>query len=286
MLQTWNKDLKIILAVCLASVFMAVNINTFVQAGGLYPGGVTGLTILVQRLSEKFLGIHLPFSIVNFLLNMVPVYIGFRFLGKRFTLYSCLCIVLTGALTDILPTFAITYDTLLISVFGGIISGFAVSLCLQMDTTSGGTDFIAIYLSQKKGIDAWNLILAFNVVILLIAGFFFGWDKALYSILFQYTTTQMLQTLYKRYQKDTLFIVTDLPKEVCAGIYATSRHGATIIKGEGSFHLSERSLVYSVVSRDESKKVVHAIREIDPHAFINTIKTQELSGLFYQRPTG
>ena len=280
-----KNDFKIILAVCVASVLMALNINTFVQTGGLYPGGATGLTILIQRLSEKFLNIHLSFAVVNFLLNMIPIYIGFRYIGKRFTLYSCLMIVLTGILTDIIPSYIITYDILLISIFGGIINGFAISLCLRMDTTSGGTDFIAIYLSRKKGIDSWNIILYFNVVLLLVAGFSFGWDKALYSIFFQYTTTQVLHILYTRYQKKTLFIVTDNPKEVCDVIYATSRHGATILQGEGSFHLNERSLVYSVVSSDESKKVVNAIREVDPHSFINTVNTQELAGLFYQRPT-
>lgn len=281
----WKDDCKIILAVCVASVIMALNINTFVQTGGLYPGGATGLTILIQRLSEKFLDIHLSFAVVNFLLNMIPIYIGFRYIGKRFTIYSCLMIVLTGLLTDFIPSYIITYDVLLISIFGGIINGFAISLCLRMDTTSGGTDFIAIYLSRKKGIDSWNIILYLNVIILLIGGFSFGWDKALYSIFFQYTTTQVVHTLYTRYQKKTLFIVTDNPVKVCEIIYETSRHGATILKGEGSFHHNERSLVYSVVSSDESKKVVNAIREVDPHSFINTVKTQELAGLFYQRPT-
>ena len=79
--------------------------------------------------------------------------------------------------------------------------------------------------------------------------------------------------------------MTDKPQQVCDVIYATSRHGATILKGEGSFHHNERSLVYSVVSSDESKKVVNAVRGVDPHSFINTVKTQELAGLFYQRPT-
>ncbi len=285
MLFSWKDDSKTILVVCLASLLMALNINTFVQTGGLYPGGATGLTILIQRLAERFLDIRLSFAVVNFLLNMIPIYIGFRYIGKKFTLYSCLMIVLTGILTDLIPSYIITYDTLLISIFGGIINGFSISLCLRMDTTSGGTDFIAIYLSQKKGIDAWNVVLYFNVILLVVAGFTFGWDKALYSIIFQYTTTQVLHTLYQRYQKKTLLILTDNPQKVCEVIYATSRHGATILRGEGSFHLKERSLVYSVVSSDESKKVVHAVREVDPHSFINTIKTQELKGLFYQRPT-
>ena len=70
--------------------------------------------------------------------------------SKKFTLYSCLCIVLTSVLTDVIPGIAITSDVLLISIFGGIINGFAISLCLLMGSTTGGTDFISIYLSEQK----------------------------------------------------------------------------------------------------------------------------------------
>ena len=101
-------------------------------------------------------------------------------------------IVLTGILTDVMPVYVITYDILLISIFGGMISGAAVSMCLLMNATTGGTDFIAIYLSDKKGVDSWNMILGLNGIILLFAGFLFGWDKALYSIIFQYVSTQVL----------------------------------------------------------------------------------------------
>lgn len=282
---SWKQDSKILLMVVIASIIMAVNINTFVQTGGLYPGGVTGLTLLIQRFSEAFLGIHLSFAIVNFLLNLAPVYIGFRYIGKKFTLYSCLMIVLTGILTDLIPSYVITQDILLITVFGGIFNGIAVSLCLRSDTTSGGTDFIAIYLSQKKGIDSWNLILAFNIVQLVVAGYLFGWDKALYSIIFQYASTQVIQMMYKRFQKKTLFIVTTKPQEVSDIIFAKSHHGATILRGEGSFGHQERDIVYSVVSGDESKRVVRAVRRVDPEAFVNTFKTDEIKGLFYQRPT-
>ncbi len=278
-------DLKMFIAVSAASLIIALNINTFVQTGELYPGGVTGLAILVQRLTEKFLGVHLSFALLNTLFNLVPVYIGFRYLGTRFTFYSCVCILLTGVLTDILPTWVITYDVLLISVFGGIINGCAISLCLIADTTSGGTDFIAIYLNRYKGYDAWNLVLAFNVFLLITAGVVFGWDKALYSIFFQYVTTRIIEICYRRYQKKTLFIVTDKPVEICRALYDACHHGATILHGEGAYGRSEKNIVYSVVSGDESKTALAAAKKTDPAAFINIIKTQELSGIFYQRPT-
>ena len=85
-----------IIAVTFSAFLMALDTKTFVNTGGLYPGGVTGLTILIQRSVEMLIHVTLPFSLVNILLNAVPVYIGFRYIGKRFTLYSCLMIVLNS----------------------------------------------------------------------------------------------------------------------------------------------------------------------------------------------
>ena len=132
------------------SFIMAVNLKSFVRAGGLIPGGFNGLTRLIQEISVLLWHWEPPFSVINFILNAVPVVISFKFIGKKFTGYSCLMIVLTSVLTDIIPGYAITYDTLLISIFGGLINGFAISLCLNVGTTTGGTDFISIFLSQQK----------------------------------------------------------------------------------------------------------------------------------------
>lgn len=279
-----KKEVKRILVICLAALLMAANIKTFVRTGGLYPGGATGLTILIQRIGEMFFHVTIPYTVVNLVLNAIPVYIGFRYIGKKFTMYSCLMIVLTSVLTDLIPGVAITYDTLLISIFGGMLNGLAISMCLAVDATSGGTDFIAIYFSEKKGMDSFNAILLLNVVILTLAGILFGFDKALYSIIFQYASTQVLHVLYKKYQQQTLFIVTDKPKEVCEAIYKVSHHGATILEGEGSFEHCQRNVVYSVVAGSQSKKVIQAVRRVDGRAFINEVKTQQLTGHFYRKP--
>lgn len=279
-----KEDGKRVLVVCLAAVLMAVNIKSFVRTGGLYPGGATGLTILLQRIGELIFHVQIPYTIVNLLLNAFPVYIGFSYIGKKFTLYSCLMIVLTSILTDIIPVYVITYDTLLISVFGGMINGLVISMCLMMSATTGGTDFIAIYLSDKKGVDSFNIVLGLNAFIIGIAGIMFGWDKALYSIIFQYVSTQVLHTLYKKYQQQTLFIVTNRAKEVCAAIFEVSHHGATVLEGKGSYEHKERNVVYSVVSSAECKKVIRAVKAVDEEAFVNAIRTEQLYGRFYQKP--
>lgn len=279
-----SKILRIIIIV-IASAVMALNIKIFVRNAGLFPGGATGLTLLIQQTFERFLGVEVPYTVLNLAINAVPVYIGFRFIGRRFTLYSCIMIILTGIFTDMIPVIAITDDVLLATIFGGIFNGLAISLVLNVDATSGGTDFIAIYLSNKKGMDSFNLVLGINAAILTCAGLLSGWDKALYSIIFQYVSTQTIHVLYKKYQKHTLFIVTNHPAEVCSAISAVSHHGATVLEGEGSYEHCERNVVYSVVSSAESQKVINTVKAVDPKAFINAIETNQLSGRFYQRPT-
>ncbi len=270
--------------VALASVIMAVNIKSFVDAGGLFPGGFNGLTLLIQRSAQEFLGITLPFSLINFLLNAVPAVISFRLIGKRFTLYSCLMIVLTSVLTDFLPSFKLTDDVLLISVFGGIINGFAISLCLLGRATSGGTDFIAVALSERLNIDAWNYILFGNAAMLAVAGLLFGWDKALYSILFQFASTQVVHLLNPRYKRTTLFIISDKAEQIYEQIKDSTHHGATLFQGTGLYNGEPRSMIYSVIAGNQVKKVTKAVRAIDPHAFINILKTDQVAGNFYQRP--
>lgn len=264
---------------------MAVNIKTFVQAGNLLPGGATGLTLLIQRAVKLFFDLDIPYSPINILLNAIPAFIGFKFIGKKFTIYSCLMILLVGLFADLIPAYTITDDVLLVSIFGGIINGTAISICLSVEATSGGTDFIAIYMSEKKHMDSWNFVLGINAVILSVAGLLFGWDKALYSIIFQYASTQMIHLLFQHYQKETLLVVTKHPELVSEIIHAKSHHGATIIKAEGSYEHKETFIVYSVIGKDQYISIVSIIKQEDPDAFINTIDTESLTGRFFHKKT-
>ncbi len=280
-----DKSAPVRLAVVLiAAVIMALNIKILVKTGGLYPGGATGLTILIQGVFSKFLNMQIPYTLVNVLLNSIPVYIGFRYIGKKFTGYSLIMIFVSSILVDLIPPFVLTNDILLISIFGGIINGVAIALCLSVDATSGGTDFISIFLSQKSGRDSFNIILIFNVVILLLAGLLFGWDKALYSIIFQYASTQMLHLLYRNYQQVTLFVVTTKPEEVSGMIYKMSRHGATIMDGRGSYLGQKKYVVYSVIDAPDARNIEKKVHALDDQAFVNCITTREIRGNFYFRP--
>ncbi|MDR1635942.1 MAG: YitT family protein [Treponema sp.] len=279
--------------VLIGALLMSFNINTFVHAGGLLPGGFTGLTLLIQEIALRYGNIRLPFSLVNYTLNAVPAIICFRYIGKRFTLYSCLMILVSGFLTDWMPSTGIApmlsgflqlHDTLLSAVFGGLLNALSISFCLWAGATSGGTDFIAIFISEKFRKDAWNHIFAGNCAILALAAYLFSLEKALYSIIFQFTTTMALSVLYRGYQQRTLLIITCKPEEVYTLIRDITNHGATSFQGLGNYEKTGRTMLYSVVSANEVDELVRAIRNLDGKAFINVLKTEQINGSFYLRP--
>ena len=103
----------------------------------------------------------------------------------------------------------------------------------------------------------------------------------MYSIVFQFISTQVLHLLYRKYQETTLFIVTNKPKEIVDTIASISGHSSTI-EGEGSYEHCERNVVYSVTSAQESSHVVKAVKTTDPKAFVNVIRTQQVQGRFYR----
>ena len=270
--------------VLIAAIIMGFNNKIFVSAGGLYPGGFSGITFLIQRICDQYYGIHIPFTLVNLSLNAIPAVISYKFIGKRFTLLSCVVILMSSFLTDIIPPMPLTDDVLLICIFGGIINGAGVALCLRARATSGGTDFIAVALSERMNIDCFNYIFAGNVCVLGIAGMLFGWDKALYSIIFQFTSTQIVQMLNPRYQRVTMFIVSQRAEDIYNAIKTPTHHGGTLFRGTGLYNGQEQDMIYTVVTTDQVKTISKAAKEVDPKAFINVVRTEQIIGRFYTRP--
>ncbi len=273
-----------LLLIVIGSTLYAVGLVCFARPAGLFPGGFTGLSLLIQESCQRYAGFTPPYSVLSLTLNFVAAAICFRYIGKRFALFSMLAVAITSVLTDLIPVYAFSADPLLCSVFGGLVNGLAISLCLRADASTGGTDFISIYLAEKSGKDAFNYILGGNVAMLAVAGLLFGWERALYSMIYQFCTTQALHALFRRYQHRTLWIVTDRPDEVYAIIRDSTHHGATLFQGTGLYRNEPRSMIYTVLSGDDIRRVVRDVRQADPHAFINAQRTDSLTGRFYRKP--
>jgi len=278
--------------IVLGATMQAFTISTFIRAGNIIPGGFTGMTLLTQEVFLRYLGMSIPFSIVLFAMNAVPAAVCFKVVGKTFTLFSALVVVITGFLTDLMPVAIVSFfaahlhNPLLAAVFGGMLSGLGTIVCLNADAVAGGTDFIAISVSEKYNKDAWNYIFAGNFAVLAVAGIMFSLEVALYSIIFQFAMTMTLNSLYRGYQQQTMLIVTGQPAEVYRLIREKTNHAATSLSGTGLYGGTEKTVLYSVVHANETAPLIRAIREADADAFINVIKTEQVNGKFFRRPKG
>ena len=282
--KVWKKHITSFICVLVASIIMSINIKSFVRAGDLIPGGFTGLSLLIQRSCSVFFQLELPYSLINISLNAVPAFIGFKIIGKKFTSYSVLMIVLNSFLVDLIPVTPITYDPLLVSVFGGILNGIAIVIALYGKASSGGTDFIAVYLSNKLKKPSWNFVFGINVVILTTGGFLFGFEAAMYSIIFQFVSTQVIERLHRRDHKVTLLIITKEGETIGQELLEYTHHGVTQFEGQGCYLKENKTMLYTVVGADEVKDVVQLIKALDPHVFINIINSEGVTGRFYQEP--
>ena len=177
-----------------------------------------------------------------------------------------------------------TDDLLLISVFGGVITGVSTGIVLRNNASSGGTDFIAIWLSSVYNKPTWNYIMAFNAVILIEAGLLFGWNQALYSIIYQFVNTQIINIMHQRYKYTRLDIVTNLPDEVCAVIFKTVHHGITKVRCEGAYSGTEHWLLLVTINTYQITEVIRSIKEADPKCFITICNVERIIGNYYQTP--
>lgn len=279
-----REDITKVLAVLLSAFVYSIALKVFVNAGDLFPAGFSGIAQLLVRIFSTYLHIDIPFSLIYLLLNVGPTILVFRHVGKRFTVLSMLQYISVSFFVAVMPQFPITDDLLLIAVFGGIVAGIGNSIALTNDASTGGTDFLAIYASSKYNLPTWNYVMMANACVLAIAGLLFGWEKAMYSIIYQFCNTSMVAKIHMRYQLRTLFIVTENPEEVCDAIFHACRHGITKLWGEGGYSHSPKSFLYLTCNAFQVGEIVHHIKKTDPYAFINVMKTEKVIGNYYQQP--
>lgn len=280
-----KSDIKTALGVVLGSVLIAANMKLMLRSGNMIPAGFSGIVVLIQEISLAFFNIEIPFTPISLLLNIFPAYMCYKTVGKRFTLFSCISVVFIALITDLIPKASLTDDRLLIAVFGGIVAGFGSSLILNSGACSGGTDFLSMHFSVKSGISTFNTVFACNCVLILISGVIFGMESALYTVIYQFVCTKTINFLYQRFSKKTLFIVTEKPQEVADTIMATTHHTCTILNSAvGSYSGKQTHVVYAIVGSSESETVRRLIKGTDSNCFINTLNSDSVTGLFYQRP--
>ena len=245
-------------AVIVSALLQTFVIEAFIKPAGLLSGGFTGIAILVDRVTS-LCGFSFPTS-----LGMV-VFLSSVFLR----------------IFEFAPIFD---DRILNVIYGGVLYGFGIVLALRGNASSGGTDFIALYVSNKTGNSIWSQVFVGNVILLCIFGTIFGWDYAGYSILFQFIGTKVISTFHHRYERVTLQITTAKGPELAEKYVEAFRHGISCVDAIGGYSKKQMYLLHTVVSSYEVADIISLLREADEHVIVNTLRTQQFYGTFYRPP--
>lgn len=272
-----------IIMITVSSFVQAYSIEVFIKPSKLITGGFTGLALLFNMIFEEFnMNVSVQFLLVA--LNLPVALLCVREISKKFVFLSILQIVMSSLFLQTF-TFKPIFSTIELNItIGAVIYGMQLVLALKVGGSTGGTDFIALYISNRINRSIWLYVFLFNMMIILIFGYRFGWDGAGYSIVFQFITTKIVDTFYNRYHRITIHIITKKGDQVIKHYLENHRHGMTKLSGLGAYSGENVDLLYTVVSVYEVGDVVNTILERDNHAIINTFKTEHFYGKFYIPP--
>jgi len=256
------------LLIILGGFVQALALRTFLIPSQLVGGGISGIAQLLHYLWRT------PVGLITMLANIPLFIIGWRFLGgPRFALRTILSVVSFTVFTDILIALTgqapFTDDILLNSLYGGIILGIGLGLVYLGRGTSGGTDILTRILNQRLGMSVSLAYMITDSVAVLLAGFFFGWDKSLYGLIMIYLSGVAADMVSQGTNViREAMIITDETGKVVSAISEELGRGTTIINAKGGYTMKDRPIIFCVVSAGEVIRLKTIVRDADPDAFM------------------
>lgn len=264
-------------AVVISALLQTFLIQAFIEPANLLPSGFTGVAVLLDRITSLG-GVRIDTSMAMLALNIPVALMCWSSISKRFVLFSMAQVALSSAFLYLFDFSPLLGDKMMLLVFGGVISGLSIAIALKSGASTGGTDFIALWVSNRTGKTIWGFIFAFNCLILVLFGWMFGWDNAAYSIVFQFISTKTIDSFYHRYDRVTLQITTRLADEVMTAYVDHFQHGISCAEVVGGFSRDRMYLLHTVVSTYESQDIIKLVCDVDPNAVINIFHTLNFVG--------
>lgn len=276
----YTEEIKKIFIIILGALLNAIAMNFFLIPANVYASGFAGVAQLVSSIVESFTPFTISTGILIFLLNVPVTILAWVKIGKAFTIYSFLSVFLLSAFMEVIPVMQLSSDIILNAVFGGVIGSAGVALTLKYGASTGGMDIIAMVLSRMKDKSIGTFLLFINGSIIISAGFLFGAEKALYTLIALYVSTRVIDAIHTSHEKLTVYIVTNKSEALTEAIHANLVRGITLLPAKGAYTKEDKEMLMMVITRYELYDIEHIIKEVDPEAFTNIVETTNVFGLF------
>ncbi len=265
----WNLGL-----IAVGSCVCAVALNGILIPHGFVSGGVAGLSLIVHHVLPD-----LQVSILYLIFNIPLFALGWKYVGRRFFLYSIVGTFIFSAAVQWIYIPIPVSDKFLCAILAGIINGVWTGIILRSAGSSGGTDILSVMVLTRFAVRMGNTVIAFNTAVLLITAFLFSLESALYTLIFIYVTAHFLDLVVTGLsQRKSVMIVSKYQEEIVRTIMEKMNRGVTVIKGRGGYTGELSEIIYTVISFRELSRLKRLITRIDPDAFVVVSDTTEVIG--------
>lgn len=261
----------------IGGVLYAMGIYTFARLSDFAPGGISGLSLIINHVSG------FPIGLATLLLNLPLIFISLKFLGKRFLFKSFRSMLICSFFIDIvfprLPAYS--GSPLMAAIYYGVFAGAGMTCFYLHGSSSGGTDFVTLSIrSVKPHLSIGNLTMIMDLIIIITGGFVFGdVDAVLYGILSTFVTSAVIDKLMYRLDAGTLaVIITNAGGDVAKNIDEVIKRGSTIIKAHGSYTGTDRDVLLCACSNSQAYILRRAVFEADDRAFVMFAETSQVFG--------
>lgn len=275
-----NKEYNSWVVTVLSYMFITIGIllaslalEIFLIPNRIIDGGITGISIILSFLT------NINLSIFIIVINIPFLLLGFKHLGKNFLIRTTFAMIIFSFLLEQFKQVnVVTNDVLLATVFGGILLGIGVGFVIRYGACLDGVETIAILINKKTSFSVGQVILLVNLVIYMVAGIVFGWDRALYSIMTYFITYKIIDIVSEGLeQAKSALIITNHGDEIANSIYKKLGRTVTFIEGEGLIS-GKKVVLYVVVTRIELRELKKIIEDDDVSAFMTITDVSEIVG--------
>ncbi|WP_130807717.1 YitT family protein [Senegalia massiliensis] len=273
----WYKYLIDYVAITFGTIIMALSLNMFLGPNTIAPGGVSGIAIVIQKITNGFVKIE----ITNLLIN-IPLFIGgVLVLGKSFGAKTLYATIGLSFFVKVFPNSVATNNLLLASIFGGLLIGIGIGIIFRFGGTTGGTDLGAAIINKYfPGLSIPKIMMSIDLMVVVFAGLVDKkLDTALYSIISLYILVKVIDQILEGLSYSKAFlIISNNPEKLGSAILKEIDRGATILKGKGMYTGNDRNVLLCVVNRAEITKLKNLINKLDKNAFVMVTEIHEVLG--------
>lgn len=265
-----------ILMLTLAGIVNAFGITIFLMPVNLYDSGISGTSMLLDKLTPQCLTLSIFLVVLN-----IPLFLfGLKKQGWVFTVYAiyavCIYSVCAWLITDVLPidvSFASPLagtDLLLCALFGGVISGVGSGIAIRYGGAMDGIEVMAVIFAKRLGITVGTFVMIYNVLLYVVCGVVLNsWILPLYSIVTYAAALKTIDFIVDGLDRaKCAVIITEHPQEICEKLCEMFGSGITYLEAKGGYSNKEKSMIYFVVNRYQIVRLKETVHDIDPLAYI------------------